>query len=198
MANWVAAEIVDDVERADAARVARRLGGIIANNERIRAAIQAAMDDSTNASDDARCHRVLGIVAAELTASQRAGANGCSTAKEAWRAAMRLTTAPFFVPTSGALLARISKRRMELAPHWEAVTMSAIFVAEFQNEFIECETAEDASALMTADTLLVSNSANDCTPLELERLVATLKRYDLPNSAARLDRISALMRAAVG
>ena len=74
--------------------------------------------------------------------------------------------------------------------------MSAIFVAEFQCEFIECETAEDASALMTADTLLVSQSARDCTALELDRLIATLERYDLPNSAARLYRISSQLRSA--
>jgi hypothetical protein len=74
--------------------------------------------------------------------------------------------------------------------------MCAIYVAEFQNEFIECESAEDAAALMTADTLLVSHSAGDCTPLELERLVATLARYDLQDAAERLFRVSSHLRAA--
>jgi len=73
--------------------------------------------------------------------------------------------------------------------------MCAIYVAEFQNEFIECESAEDAAALMTADTLLVSHSAGDCTPLELELLISTLVRYDLQDAAKRLFRVSSNLRA---
>src|SRR6185436_9891318 len=84
---------------------------------------------------------------------------------------------------------------MELASSIGSPTMCAIFVAEFQNEFIECETAEDAAALMTADTLLVSHSQHDCTPLELEHLVATLVRYDLQDAAKRLFRVSSRLRA---
>jgi hypothetical protein len=73
--------------------------------------------------------------------------------------------------------------------------MCAIYVAEFQNEFIECETAEDAAALMTADMLLVSRSEHDCTPLELEHLIETLVRYDLQDAAKRLCRVSSQFRA---
>ena len=74
--------------------------------------------------------------------------------------------------------------------------MSAPFVAEFQNEFIECATAEDAAALMTADTLLTSNSAHDCTPLELELLIAALERYGLSTSAARLSQMRLRLQSA--
>jgi hypothetical protein len=74
--------------------------------------------------------------------------------------------------------------------------MAACFVAEFQGEFFECETAEDAAALMTADTLLRSNSARDCTPPELESLAETLIRYGLRDAANSLSRVSARMRAA--
>jgi hypothetical protein len=45
----VATEIEDDAKSADAARVAHRLGGIVANDDRIRAAIQAAIEKGADA-----------------------------------------------------------------------------------------------------------------------------------------------------
>jgi hypothetical protein len=44
----VLVEIAEDIESRDAARVARRLGGFIANDEEIREAIQTALAESTD------------------------------------------------------------------------------------------------------------------------------------------------------
>jgi hypothetical protein len=44
----IAGEISDDLEAMDAARIAHRLGGIVANDSRIRDAIQAALDNEPN------------------------------------------------------------------------------------------------------------------------------------------------------
>jgi hypothetical protein len=73
-------------------------------------------------------------------------------------------------------------------------TMCAIHVAEFQHEFVECETAEDGAALMTADLLMVSRSEHECTPQELEHLVETLVRYDLQDATRRLSAVSSRFR----
>jgi hypothetical protein len=74
--------------------------------------------------------------------------------------------------------------------------MSDVFVAEFQREFIECTSVDDAVALMTADTLLQSDSAQDCTPRELDRLIDVLVRYGQTAAATTFRRISARLRAA--
>jgi hypothetical protein len=78
----------------------------------------------------------------------------------------------------------------------KVASMSVCFVAEYHGEFIECETAEDAAALMTADTLLLSNSANDFTPPALESLAEILNRYGLRDAANSLSQVSARKRAA--
>jgi hypothetical protein len=59
--SWLAAEIVDDVESKNAKRLAHRIAGIVANDERISAAIQAAIDKEANA------HGILAAVATALT-----------------------------------------------------------------------------------------------------------------------------------
>jgi hypothetical protein len=69
MPNWIATEIADGVELNDAARVAHRLGGIIANNDRVRTAIQEIMEVSAEESDFERCDLVLSAVAKVLEAN---------------------------------------------------------------------------------------------------------------------------------
>jgi hypothetical protein len=59
--SWAAAEIVAGVESNDAMRIAHRLGGIVANDDRIRAAIQAALDEHGDAQ------KIVAAVAKALT-----------------------------------------------------------------------------------------------------------------------------------
>jgi hypothetical protein len=74
--------------------------------------------------------------------------------------------------------------------------MTDVFIAEFQHEFIECTSIDDAVALMTADTYLQSDSAQDCTPQELDQLIDVLVRYGQDDSAAAFRRMSSQIRAA--
>jgi hypothetical protein len=46
--QWLTVEIADDIDSQDAARIAHRLGGIVANDTRIREAIQLAIDAASN------------------------------------------------------------------------------------------------------------------------------------------------------
>lgn len=46
--SWVAGEITEDVDAEDAARIAHKLGGIVANDGRIREAIQKVIDNGPN------------------------------------------------------------------------------------------------------------------------------------------------------
>jgi hypothetical protein len=61
--TWLVAEIQDDVDAADASRVAHRLGGNVANDERIRDAIAKSLG---NGGGQDAVLRVLGAVAAIL------------------------------------------------------------------------------------------------------------------------------------
>jgi hypothetical protein len=55
-------EVKSDIETGDAGRIARRLGGIIANDERIRETIAAALRHGKSNDKE-----VLAAVAAEIT-----------------------------------------------------------------------------------------------------------------------------------
>jgi hypothetical protein len=62
---WALGEIEEEVASRDAGRIARRMGGIVANDERIRAAVQAALDKSADARG------VLAAVTTALTEGAR-------------------------------------------------------------------------------------------------------------------------------
>jgi hypothetical protein len=67
VAHWLIAEIAGGVAADDARRVAHRLGGIVANDDRVAAAIQAALDQSSDLPP-AASEVVLQAVVAALTA----------------------------------------------------------------------------------------------------------------------------------
>ena len=60
--SWASREIAEEVASADAGRIARRLGGIVANDERVRDAIQAVINNQETSGD-----AVLASVAGALT-----------------------------------------------------------------------------------------------------------------------------------
>jgi hypothetical protein len=74
--------------------------------------------------------------------------------------------------------------------------MATIFVAEFQHAFVECRSADDAGALMTAERLLNTDDAQHSPPGELDRLADALTRYGQKKAAKRLQFISARLRSA--
>jgi hypothetical protein len=49
--SWAAAEIEDDIASNDAKRIAHHIAGIVANEDRIAAAIQSAIDRKANAQE---------------------------------------------------------------------------------------------------------------------------------------------------
>jgi hypothetical protein len=65
---WAVGEIEEDVATAEAARIAHRIGGIVANDDRIRAAIQSALDtlSLSGSHDDEACEGILAAVAEAL------------------------------------------------------------------------------------------------------------------------------------
>jgi hypothetical protein len=69
VAHWLIAEIAEGVAADDARRVAHRLGGIVANDDRVAAAIQAALDQSSDLPPPAASEVVLQAVVAVLTSN---------------------------------------------------------------------------------------------------------------------------------
>jgi hypothetical protein len=63
----VVCEIEEDVATADAARIARRIGGVVANDDRIRTAIQSALDSLSGSDDDEAGEKILAAVAEALS-----------------------------------------------------------------------------------------------------------------------------------
>jgi hypothetical protein len=62
-AHWVADAIAGDVANADAAAIAHHLGGIVANDDRIRAAIESTLGEAQDLSDSNACQNVADAVA---------------------------------------------------------------------------------------------------------------------------------------
>jgi hypothetical protein len=60
--RWASREIAEEVASANAGRIARRLGGIVANDDRVRDAIQAVINKGETSGD-----AVLASVAGALT-----------------------------------------------------------------------------------------------------------------------------------
>jgi hypothetical protein len=69
--TWILSEIKEDVKTADPARVARRLGGIVANDERVREAIRSALEDSSESDGSVLAERVLESLAAAIVPQKR-------------------------------------------------------------------------------------------------------------------------------
>jgi hypothetical protein len=63
---WAAFEIEEDVATAEPARIAHRIGDIVANDDRIRAAIQSALDELSGSRDGESGEKVLAAVAEAL------------------------------------------------------------------------------------------------------------------------------------
>jgi hypothetical protein len=63
----VAAEIGADTATRDAQKIAHRIAGIVANDERFRTAIQSTLDRLSEEREAAAASEVLAAVAAELT-----------------------------------------------------------------------------------------------------------------------------------
>jgi hypothetical protein len=51
--SWIAAELADEVRSGDAKAIAYRLGGIVANDDRIVAAIQTALNGRHDSDETA-------------------------------------------------------------------------------------------------------------------------------------------------
>jgi hypothetical protein len=65
--SWLAAEISEDVASRDAQRIAHRIGGIVANDEGMRTAIEAALDGMAKKQDSEGTSAVLSCIATQLT-----------------------------------------------------------------------------------------------------------------------------------
>jgi hypothetical protein len=59
--SWAAVEIADDVGSADAGQIARRVGGLVANDDRVRQAVQAALERDGGAAE------IIKVIATALT-----------------------------------------------------------------------------------------------------------------------------------
>jgi hypothetical protein len=64
---WAACEIEEDVATAEAARIAHRIGSVVANDDRIRAAIQSALNNLSGSHDDEAGEKILAAVAEALS-----------------------------------------------------------------------------------------------------------------------------------
>jgi hypothetical protein len=71
--------------------------------------------------------------------------------------------------------------------------MSTVFVAEFHGSFIECPSADDAIAVMIAETALRESGDYSRTAPELNGLADALARYGQRKDAEALRRRAAAM-----